>query len=239
MLALMLGHSLRLYDIPLVSRLEAIVYDSKVRLTMPQTMDERVVIVDIDEKSLSEQGRWPWGRDKIATLVNKLFEQHGTAVLGFDVVFAEADESSGLMSLERLSHGALRDNGSFQGILQNLRPQLDNDARFAEAIKGRQVVLGYPFSNAANIRTGSLPKPALLPGDFTSEPAVYSYASFNGNLERFQAVAAAGGHFNPITDIDGITRAVSGHGPGAPRLPQPRTGLSAGRRRRRMAGVAR
>jgi adenylate cyclase len=208
MLALMLGHSLRLYDIPLVSRLEAIVYDSKVRLTMPQTMDERVVIVDIDEKSLSEQGRWPWGRDKIATLVNKLFEQHGTAVLGFDVVFAEADESSGLMSLERLSHGALRDNGSFQGILQNLRPQLDNDARFAEAIKGRQVVLGYPFSNAANIRTGSLPKPALLPGDFTSEPAVYSYASFNGNLERFQAVAAAGGHFNPITDIDGITRRV-------------------------------
>jgi adenylate cyclase len=208
MLAIMLGHSLRWYDIPLVTRLEAIAYDSKVRLTMPQTVDDRIVIVDIDEKSLAEQGRWPWGRDKMAALVNKLFDQHGTAVLGFDVVFAEADESSGLMSLERLSRGALRDNGAFQGILQNLRPQLDNDARFAEAIKGRQVVLGYPFSNSADIRTGALPKPVLLPGDFITEPAASSFSSFNGNLERFQAVAAGGGHFNPITDIDGITRRV-------------------------------
>ena len=208
MLATMLGHSLRWYDIPLVTRLEAIAYDSKIRLTMPQTRDERVVIVDIDEKSLAEQGRWPWGRDKLATLVTKLFDEHGTAVVGFDVVFAEADESSGLMSLERLSRGALRDNGAFQGILQTLRPQLDNDARFAEAIKGRQVILGYPFSNTAEIRTGALPKPVLLPGDFTSEPGVFSFSSFNGNLERFQSVAAGGGHFNPITDLDGITRRV-------------------------------
>lgn len=208
MLATLLGHSLRWYEIPLITRLEAIAYDSKVRLTMPQTVDERVVIVDIDEKSLSEQGRWPWGRDKLATLVGKLFDEHGTAVLGFDVVFAEVDESSGLMSLERLSRGALRDNGAFQGILQTLRPQLDNDARFAEAIKGRQVVLGYPFSNTADIRTGALPRAALLAGDFIAEPSVYSFTSFNGNLDRFQAAAASGGHFNPITDIDGITRRV-------------------------------
>lgn len=208
LLATLLGHSLRWYDIPLVSRLEAIAYDSKVRLTMPQTLDERIVIVDIDEKSLAEQGRWPWGRDKMASLVSKLFDTHGTAVLGFDVVFAEADESSGLMSLERLSRGPLRDNPAFQGILHNLRPQLDNDARFAEAIKGRKVVLGYPFSNAADIRTGVLPKPVLLPGDFTIEPPVSTYSSFNGNLERFQSVAAGGGHFNPLIDLDGITRRV-------------------------------
>lgn len=208
MLATLLGHSLRWYEIPLVTRLEAIAYDSKVRLTMPQTVDDRVVIVDIDERSLSEQGRWPWGRDKMSALVTKLFDTHGVAVLGFDVVFAEADESSGLMSLERLSRGALRDNSAFQGILQNLRPQLDNDARFAEAIKGRRVVLGYPFSNTADIRTGALPKPVLLPGDFVAEPGAFSFSSFNGNLERFQTVAAGGGHFNPITDLDGITRRV-------------------------------
>jgi adenylate cyclase len=209
MLVAMLGHSLHWYDLGLVSRIEAIAYDIKVRLTMPQTLDERVVIIDIDEQSLAEQGRWPWGRDKLAMLVNKLFDEHGAAVLGFDVVFAEADESSGLMSLERLSRGALRDNPSFQSTLQSLRPQLDNDARFAEAIKGRQVILGYPFSNAANsVKTGSLPKPVLLPGDFVVEPAAYPYSSYGGNLERFQAAAAGGGHFNPITDIDGITRRV-------------------------------
>ncbi len=209
MLLVMLGHSLRVYEIGLVSRLEAIAYDTKVRLTMPQTIDERIVIIDIDEKSLSEQGRWPWGRDKIAALVNKLFDRYQTSVLGFDVVFAEADESSGLMSLERLSKGALRENGAFQGILQTLRPQLDNDARLAEAIKGRNVILGYPFSNAANsVRTGSLPKPSLLPSDFIVEPPAFNYASYGGNLERFQTVAAGGGHFSPEIDIDGIVRRV-------------------------------
>src|SRR5690606_14834164 len=209
MLATLLGHALHVYDIPLVTRLEAIVYDSKVRLTMPQTLDPRIVIVDIDEKSLAEQGRWPWGRDKLAALTDKLFDQHGAAVLGFDVVFAEADESSGLGSLERLARGALRDNGAFQGMLQNLRPQLDNDARFAAAIKGRKVVLGYPFSNAANsVRTGSLPEPVLQAGDFISEPRAFLFSSYGGNLERFQAVASGGGHFNPVTDLDGITRRV-------------------------------
>ena len=208
-LAAMLGHALPWYDIPLVARLEAIAYDSKVRLTMPQTVDERIVIVDIDEKSLSEQGRWPWGRDKLAKLVKQILDEHGAAVLGFDVVFAEADESSGLTSLERLSRGSLRDNGAFQSTLQNLRPELDYDARFAKAIKGRPVILGYPFSNAANsVRTGSLPKPVLLPGDFVAEPAAYYYSSYGGNLERFQLAAAGGGHFNPITDIDGIIRRV-------------------------------
>ena len=209
MLLVMLGHSVRLYDIGLVSRLEAIAYDTKIRLTMPKTVDERIVIIDIDEKSLAEQGRWPWGRDKIAALVTKLFDTHHTAVLGFDVVFAEADESSGLTSLERLSKGALRDNGAFQGILQTLRPQLDNDARLADAIKGRNVILGYPFSNAANsVRTGSLPKPSLLPSDFAAEPSAFSFASYGGNLERFQSVAAGGGHFSPEIDIDGIVRRV-------------------------------
>src|SRR5690606_4892418 len=134
-------------------------------------------------------------------------DQHSAAVLGFDVVFAEADESSGLGSLERLSRGALRDNGAFQGILQNLRPQLDNDARFAQAIKGRKVILGYPFSNAANsVRTGSLPEPVLRPGDFIAEPRVFHFSSYGGNLERFQSVASGSGHFNPVTDLDGITR---------------------------------
>ena len=205
----MLGHALHVYDIPLITRLEAIAYDSKVRLTMPQTVDSRIVIVDIDEKSLAEQGRWPWGRDKLAALTSKLFDQHGAAVLGFDVVFAEADDSSGLTSLERLARGALRDNAAFQGTLQNLRPQLDNDARFAEAIKGRKIILGYPFSNAANsVRTGALPAPVLQAGDFASDPNAFPFSSYGGNLARFQAVAHGGGHFNPITDIDGITRRV-------------------------------
>ena len=50
-------------------------------------------IVDIDEASLQKIGQWPWSRRKLADLVDQLGQQ-GAAVIGFDVVFAEADRSS-------------------------------------------------------------------------------------------------------------------------------------------------
>jgi adenylate cyclase len=40
--------------IPAVQRLDDVLYDARLRATMPRTMDTRIVIVDIDEKSLSE-----------------------------------------------------------------------------------------------------------------------------------------------------------------------------------------
>ena len=91
-----LGHSTRIYQIPLLNTLDAFVYDSRLRMTAPGGVDERIVILDIDEKSLAEVGRWPWSRDKMAGLVDQLFDHYGVAILGFDVVFAEADHSSGL-----------------------------------------------------------------------------------------------------------------------------------------------
>ena len=57
-------------DIPLgfINHLENVAYDYRLKLTMPNTIDERVVIIDIDEKSLAEIGRWPWGRDRLARM---------------------------------------------------------------------------------------------------------------------------------------------------------------------------
>ncbi len=51
---------------------------------MPGGVDERIVILDIDEKSLADPalGRWPWGRDKTAALVEKLFDRYGVALVG-------------------------------------------------------------------------------------------------------------------------------------------------------------
>lgn len=49
-----------------------------------------IVIVAIDENSLSEIGRWPWSRTRHAMLVEKLHRAHAK-VIGFDVIFAEPD----------------------------------------------------------------------------------------------------------------------------------------------------
>jgi len=96
-----LVHAVELWGLrlPLIGNLEAIVYDTRLQLTMPGGVDPRIVILDIDENSLAErekggEGRWPWPRDRLALLLDKLFDKYEIAVLGFDVVFAERDESS-------------------------------------------------------------------------------------------------------------------------------------------------
>jgi adenylate cyclase len=142
--AVLLGHAARFYRIPFVEQLDHIFYDARLRLTMPGGVDQRIIILDIDERSLgaSELGRWPWRRDVLARLVEKLFDRYGIAILGFDVVFAEPD-SSGLTILERLAEGAFKERPQFKAAVDELRPQFDFDAQFAVAIKRWPVVLGY------------------------------------------------------------------------------------------------
>ena len=210
-LLVLLGHSARFYQIPFINHLDALIYDTKVRLTMPQSMDQRVAILDIDEKSLAEQGRWPWGRDKLATLMNKLFDQYGVKLVGFDVVFAEPDESSGLKSLETLAKKELKDAPVFQSALKELRPQLDYDARFAAAVKNRPVILGYYFSSKeGGVSSGAAPEPVFPAGTFSGRKIAFTqWVSFGANLAEFQQSAAGAGHFNPLVDPnDGISRRV-------------------------------
>jgi adenylate cyclase len=214
--AVFLGHAVG-YRLPLIDNLEAIVYDTRLRVTMPGGVDPRIVILDIDEKSLAEkeqggEGRWPWPRDRLAVLIDRLFDQYGIAVVGFDVVFAERDESSGIRVLERLSRSELRDVPQFQSVLGRLKPQLEYDDILARKIKGRPVVLGYVFSNdepGAAPKKGMLPAPVFAPGSFAGR--VIKTTSWNGytaNLEVLQKVAASAGHFNSRTDDDGIIRRV-------------------------------
>lgn len=201
----LLGHAARIYQIPLISHLDAIFYDAKIRFTMPNSVDDRVVILDIDEQSLAEVGRWPWGRDKLATMMDQLFKRYKVSIVGFDVVFAEPDESSGLKSLEKLA----RQNPSFQPAVRSLRPQLDYDARFAQSLKGRPVVLGYYMSSEADAHiSGVLPEPVWPAGGFLGGADVLSWNGYGANLPELQKAAAAAGHFNPMVDFDGISRRV-------------------------------
>jgi len=75
-LAFALLHISGALHLQVLERLENIIYDTRLRATMPRTLDERIVIVDIDEKSLDRVGHWPWGRDKLAAFTRELFERH-------------------------------------------------------------------------------------------------------------------------------------------------------------------
>ena len=91
----------------IVDRIENYLYDVRIRMTMPGTVDERIVIIDIDEASQAELGQWPWPRNTLATLVDRLFDDYGIQVLGLDALFAEAEETSAERVVNELSASAI------------------------------------------------------------------------------------------------------------------------------------
>jgi adenylate cyclase len=213
--AVFLGHAAGWIQLPLMEHLEALTYDARLNLTMPKTLDERIVIIDIDEDSLRPreeggEGRWPWPRNRMALMIDNLFDKYGAAIVGFDVVFAERDRSSGLDVLRDLAKSDLKDNTSFQSALSQLEPQLDYDQLFSERIRQRPVVLGYYFSPERRAAvTGALPGPVLPPGTFAGKNIpFYTAQGYGGNLPELIQAAAGAGHFNPYTDPDGVSRRV-------------------------------
>jgi adenylate cyclase len=207
---LFIGHAARYYEVPFITQLDNIIYDARLQVTMPRGVDERIVILDIDEKSLQEVARWPWPRDVMAGLIEKLFGKYQVAIVAFDVVFAEADYSSGIRALEQLAQGQLKEVPAFQQAFREMRPKLDNDGLFAQAIKGKPVVLGYYLnSDKGAKRIAAIPQPVLPKGTFQGRNIPFtSWIGYGGNLPEFLKNAAAAGHFNPITDPDGVVRRV-------------------------------
>lgn len=210
-------------QIEFFQRLELIAYDNRLNFTMPKAIDPRIVIIDIDEKSLAAEGRWPWGRDKLATLVTNLFEKYKLKVVGFDVIFPEPDTSSGLATLEMLEKGALKSNTAFVGELTHLKPSLDFDAQFAAAIKRFPVVLSFAGQNTFKadgkfVGIAELPLATLEIEASTVTAAAMQIDGFSGNLKIFQDAASATGHILPYIDFDGVLRRV-------PMFVQYKTGL--------------
>lgn len=206
-------HALNIITLPFTENLELWSYDLRLRATMPGGVDNRIVIVDIDEKSLAEQGRWPWNRKKIAGLVESLMHRYQVTAVGFDVVFAEEDRSSGIDVLSALAENELKGDTSFRTVLARYRRELDYDAVMARAIRGQPVILGYTFNDGIDHpgsgSPGMLPRPV-----FTGEElkglgnAFLKMAGYGANIPVLQENAASAGHFLPAVDRDGVTRRV-------------------------------
>jgi len=196
------------YQLRFVQQMELLAYDSRLRFFMPKTLDPRVVIIDIDEKSLIAEGRWPWSRDKMATMVRQAFEKYDVAVMSFDVVFAEPDPSSGLKSLEALGKAELKDMPEYQAFLQKARVSLDYDALFAAEVAKHPVVLGF-FLGGKNERVGTLPPATFGAAALGKEIFRHEVASgYSANIEVLQKSSNFAGHLYPGLDFDGITRRV-------------------------------
>lgn len=179
-LGLALLHALGFVPTDALHQVDNQAYDVRLRASMPGTFESRVVIVDIDRASLAAVGPWPWPRKQLATLVDALFEQQGIAVLGFDIVFPQPD------------------------------PQAGGDALMAEALRDREVVLGYFFSNEPAARSsGVLPAPVLSADVLRGHPVrITQWDSVESNIPALAEAAPHAGAFNALPDKDGVVRSL-------------------------------
>ncbi len=213
LLALLIDTS-DIYNYPFVTKLENWTYDARLNFTLLNSKDDNVVIVDIDESSLAKVGRFPWKRDKLATLVDNLFDHYHINTLGFDIVFAEKDESSGLQAFSELAENELSQNTEFLQTLERIKPSLDYDQLFSQSLRNRKIALGYYFKS--NLQEGEQEKTGQLPAPITKMDAVWSERlpinkaiGYGANLAKLQQSAVSGGYFdNPFVDADGVFRRV-------------------------------
>ena len=70
------------------------------------TLSEDIVIVEIDEKSIEQNGQWPWKRSVLADVIWKLREA-GAGIIVLPILFSEEDRMGGDMDLAQ----ALVQNG--------------------------------------------------------------------------------------------------------------------------------
>jgi adenylate cyclase len=206
-------HASKRVEWDFISRLENIAYDARLLFTMPRTSDPRIVIVDIDEASLEAEGRWPWNRNKLARMLDQLFDQYGSFLVAFDVVFAEPEETTGLSVIRTLQEEGLVSSDVAGQRIEELKASLDHDQAFGRAIRGRRVIMGYFFTDADKDgrapRVGTLPPPTFQAGQFAGRNIKFATAEgYGANLELLQKDALGAGHFISEPDQDGVVRQV-------------------------------
>lgn len=160
----------------------------------PTPVDSRIVIVDVDERSLKALGQWPWSRNKIAQVLQNLTDA-GAAMIGLDMVFAEKDNSSPVNIARELNVTA--------GTLP------DYDRILAQTLSRTPTIAGFTFDFDKVIPNQPPQNSAIFIQRGKSGPEALPVAQgVVTNIPLLQKESYSSGSFNTVPDSDGIVRYV-------------------------------
>lgn len=188
-----------------IKDVENFVYDAHVRqLHKPLSEDIPIAIIDIDDKSIEEKGRWPWSRKLVSELIDKLF-QAGATVVALDITFPDPEENRAVEVIKELK----KDGTSETEVLKALEaeiPTFDYDEQLAKSLQKGESVLGFIFTDEEQ-KNGVLPDPFIhLSPELTEEIAIPNHLFYLANIETLQKAAKHGGFINATPDSDGVLR---------------------------------
>lgn len=186
-------------------RLEYLAYDLRLKASLPPepVAPPEILIVDIDEASLQQEGRWPWPRVRLAELVARL-QDAGAAVIALDMVLSEPETDPAAALLERLPPEFSQ--GAFADFLARESRQAQGDVRLARQLAAGDTVLGVIFHNQQSAPAGVLPPPLFrIAGD--SPPfLVPALSTYTANIGILQGATNHAGFLTALPDSDGVIR---------------------------------
>lgn len=209
-----------LADFSALKILELKTYDWRAQLKTDDPPGE-VVIVAIDNESISRIGRWPWPRSVAAELLVKL-NAAGPRVIGLNVLFSEQEQNPGLAEIKDLKNrlGAEVASGrrpaeqsyakKIVAELSALEARLDNDTKLSATVSSLDnLVLPMYFTLSPG---GPRPTEETLakidssgvdfPGNMMPEAS-----GLTAPISQFLTDKALVGHVNIYPDADGVVRA--------------------------------
>ena len=157
--------------------------------------EDPVVIIDIDDSSLSRIGQWPWSRNQLAQLTNQAYS---AAALGFDVVFAEPDRTNPQNLIASYPENAV--------LKKELSALPNNDNLFAQAIENHgTVVLGQALNNKNKSLKPLKNKFGLVTQGDDPKLFIRNYLSAQRNIPSLDNAAAGIGSMS-IGNDDSVVR---------------------------------
>jgi adenylate cyclase len=192
---------LRYTDPFFVRALRLIAFDNFQRLDpAPYDPNLPIRIVDIDEKSLSVIGQWPWPRTTVRDLLLELTAK-GAAAVAFDVLFAEPDRTSLEAIVKQLPASEAA------AITAAMAGKPSNDEQFAAALKDTPSVLSVVLGEGGHTTVPAKAGFAIAGDD--PRPFLLEFKGASRNLPQFEDAARGIGAFNWVADRDQIVRRVA------------------------------
>ncbi|MFW5837787.1 MAG: CHASE2 domain-containing protein, partial [Desulfovibrionaceae bacterium] len=191
------------------------IYDQLLLETNEPVTSGRVVIVDIDEKSLAEFGQWPWPRFRVAKLLGEI-KYGGALSVGLDILFAEPDRTSPEIIKQQIKQD-LNLDVHFKGWPDIL---MNNDDILAMTLEKGPYVLGYTFAarDLSDATRRNRPECFIKPLQYSKiqEPGAEAplaclphYDAADCPLPVLAKAAPAAGFFSIRPDPDGVIRTVA------------------------------
>jgi len=180
--------SLFLLFAPFANALRNVVFDGYQRIFPLERLTQPVAIVVIDEDAIAHYGQWPWPRTRVAELITRI-SQGEPAAIGLDLFFAEPD---------RFSPAAMAAEMPIlpTSVAKALQALPSNDELLADAIRGRNVVLGIGGSAYADPRFPGPPRaaPVVISGEH--HRLMRDWPGFIGSLPVIDSAAQSRGLMN-------------------------------------------